>query len=202
MCHLVPSSSGASASGATDDSADNPMDDSIRSDNNAVRSNRDIRRNSLDNNRGNNRPVDLRRSQSGHRPSPVAERKPLDRGPSVRLQSIFSYNRVFRSLRAKSYASKLDGWSRLLLQSLYHSEQKGRIGLHVQIASLVDVDLSTSRRDITKVVVRYEALGIERESSFILAGTIDKISDTICYRVVTKSARALRADAPWNSGLE
>jgi hypothetical protein len=201
MCHLVPSSSGASASGATDDSADNPMDDSTRSDNNAVRSNRDIRRNSLDNNRGNNRPVDLRRSQSGHRPSPVAERKPLDRGPSIQLQSIFSYNRVSRSPRAKSYASKLDGWSRLLLQSLYHSEQKGRIGLHVQIASLVDVDLSTSRRDITKVV-RYEAPGIERESFSVLAGTIDKIADTICYRVVTKSARALRADAPWNSDLE
>ena len=66
MCHLVPSSSGASASGATDDSADNPTDDSTHSDNNAVRSNRDIRSNSPDNNQGSNRPVDLRRSQSGH----------------------------------------------------------------------------------------------------------------------------------------
>jgi len=53
------------ASGAIDDSADNPTGDSTNSDN-AVRSNRDIRSNSPDNNQGSNRPVNLRKPQSGH----------------------------------------------------------------------------------------------------------------------------------------
>ena len=89
------------ARGASHDSADNPTGDSTKNDN-AVRSNRDIRSNSPDNNQGSNRPADLQRTQNGHLLLQVVERKPLNRGPSVRLQSIFSYNRVSRSLRAKS----------------------------------------------------------------------------------------------------